>query len=84
MNEKKFNKIFGTVLMTLMAATIVLITIFISNFLFSYFGHIFDGQIKQITRIPLAFCCFLVLEVQFATFMDSSLNQEKEILEQMP
>lgn len=28
MNEKKFNKIFGTVLMTLMAATIVLITIF--------------------------------------------------------
>lgn len=28
MNEKKFNKIFGTVLMTLMAATIVLITLF--------------------------------------------------------
>lgn len=28
MNEKKFNKIFGTILMTLMAATIVLITVF--------------------------------------------------------
>ena len=62
---------------------LALITIFISNFLFSFFSREFSGQLQQATRIPLAVCCFLALEVQFATFKDSSLNQEKEILEQM-
>ncbi len=62
---------------------LALISVFISNFLFSYFNITFTGEVRQAMRIPLAICCFLMLEVQFTTFRDSSLNQEKEVLEKL-
>ncbi len=62
---------------------LALISIFISNFLFSYYSFTFTGEIRHAVRIPLALCCFLALEVQFTTFRDSSLNQEKEVLEKL-
>lgn len=55
-------------------------TILICNILFSYFAF---KSMGAAIKIPLAICCFLALQVQFASFHDSSLNREKEILEQL-
>ena len=58
-----------------------LVTICVSNFLFSFFAA------KQMTasyiHIPLAICCMLTLQLQFAEFRDSNVLREKEILERL-
>ena len=60
---------------------LLLTTIFISNFLFSFVNQQFSGM--TLLKIPLAICCFLALQVQFGVFRDSNLNWEKDVLEQM-
>ena len=60
---------------------LLLTNIFISNFLFSFVSSQFSNL--PLLKIPVAICGFLALQVQFATFRDSNLNREKEILEQM-
>ncbi len=60
---------------------LLLTTIFISNFLFSFVNQRFSGM--TLLKIPLAICCFLALQVQFGAFRDSNLNWEKDVLEQM-
>ena len=60
---------------------LLLTSIFIANFLFSYVSAEYADT--PTLKIPLAICGFLALQVQFATFRDSDLNREKEILEQM-
>ena len=60
---------------------LLLTGIFISNFLFSLISFQY-AELPQL-KIPLGICCLLALQVQFGTFRDSTLNREKEILEQM-
>ncbi len=60
---------------------LLLITVFISNFLFSFFA------VNQMTRsyihIPLAICGMLTLQLQFTEYRDGNVLREKEILEQL-
>ena len=60
---------------------LLLTTVFITNFMFSFVSHQYSDL--PLLKVPLAICCLLALRVQFGVFHDSSLNREKEVLEQM-
>ena len=60
---------------------LLLTTVFITNFMFSFVSHQYSDL--PLLKVPLAICCLLALRVQFGVFHDSSLNREKEVLEQI-
>lgn len=60
---------------------LLLITIFVSNFLFSFFAA--NQMTRTYIHIPLAICCMLTLQLQFTEYRDGNVLREKEILEQL-